>query len=194
LANSPPGEEIYPSLSDHFEGGQKADQGKPVGHGHSYDQTAEQGPRSFWLGFLVMLLFAGAGFFGSSWAFDRILLEKALYDRGVVASGRLLEKRQIESNTSQRASEGTIYELTYRFETDSGIRTGESRVSAEKFFSLQRGDPLEVRYLPDAPGRNLPEGSRLPGLFWMFAVIGLIVGLGAIVVVIGMVVTRLRGE
>lgn len=150
------------------------------------------GPRSFWIGLPLMLLFAGSGLGGSSWAIDRIVLEKSLYESGVLTSAALVRKEEVGAHTSPRTSGGTVYRLIYRFDGGAGEIEGAARVSAKQFFSLRPGQSFQVRYLPEDPTRNLPDGSRLSGLFYIFAIVGGVVGLGASVVVVGMILTRIR--
>lgn len=141
-----------------------------------------------------MLLFAGAGLGGSGWAFDRIVLERSLYDRGLVTNGVLLRKTIVDGHTSPSTSSDTVYNLTYRFDGGTGPIESQNRVSSSMYFSVEPGESLPIRYLPDRPQRNLPDGSHLSNLFWIFAIFSFIIGLGASVVVVGMTVTKIRGD
>jgi len=150
-------------------------------------------PKSFMIGFPFMLVFVFSGIGGGLWALDRVLLERALYSEGKVTTGVVLQK--IESNTKgDRGVPKKVFHVKYRFEDNYRSIVNEARVEGEQFTRLKLGEAIEVRYLPDEPDRNLPDGSRLASLFILFVIFGFIVGLGALVVAIGMLVDRFQSK
>jgi|GEM_PF-5306053 len=161
---------------------------------YHYPAKIKNGPYSFWIGLLLMLGIGGAAIYGSVFAFRHILLEHKLSDKGQLTIAVVVEKEQIDSNTSPEADEGTLYILKYRFDTGSGQITGKSRVSKNTFSYTRKGANINVIYMPDNPEMNMPAGNELSNLFWIFAIFGLVIGLGASIVVIGMIIKRIRGD
>ena len=163
-----------------------------MSNGKDTDRAPSPPPYAFWIGLPLMLLFVGAGFGGGTWALDRILLERALYKDGEVIPGILLRKSAHHTKAAFGGTNKTVYTVSYRFEVDAGTVYNEARIEGKRFYPLKNGDSIDIRYLPDNPEKNLPDGSRLSGLFIFFAAFGFVIGSGALVVVIGMIVDRAR--
>ncbi|GMR15754.1 MAG: hypothetical protein BMS9Abin31_0043 [Gammaproteobacteria bacterium] len=150
-------------------------------------------PYAFWIGLPLMLLFVAAGIGGGSWALDRIFLEDTLYKNGEVIQGIVFEKKKIEGARHSDSLRTTIYEVSYSFEIGSrSIIKSDVRIEGQRFSFLKKGEAIDIRYLPSNPYKNLPDGSRLSNLFTFFAIFGFIIGLGALVVAVGMIVDRVR--
>ncbi len=75
---------------------------------------------------------------------------------------------------------------------NAGTIDNEARIEGKRFYPLKKSDPIDIRYLPGEPEKNLPDGSRLSGLFIFFAAFGFVIGSGALAVVIGMIVEKVR--
>jgi len=148
-------------------------------------------PNAFLIGFPFMLFFVFAGIGGGLWALDRILLERILYSDGKLISGVVLQK--IESNTKgDNAVHKRVHYIKYRFKVNNRSIVNEARVEGEHFTRLKPGGSIGIRYLPDEPDKSLPDGSHLSRLFILFVIFGFIVGLGASVVAIGMLVDKFK--
>jgi len=146
---------------------------------------------AFLVGVALMLAFAAAGLGGSYWAFGHIALKHALEKHGKTTDGVVLSKKQIDSRAFPAAT-GHAYEVTYRFMVGGRPIQGTSRVDRDVFFKLSEKGPIRVDYLPEEPERNLPEAYRLAGTDWLFGFFGLAVGGAALVVLVGMGVSRGR--
>jgi len=150
-------------------------------------------PNAFWIGLPFMMFFVIVGIGGATWTLNRILLERVLYNEGVVAPGIVLNKEVFSS--TKRAGDGvtkTTYTVSYRFNVNSRGITNETRVEGDIFYPLKNGGAIDIRYLPDNPDKNLPDGTHLTGIYIFFSIFGYLVGLGALVVVIGMIVDKVR--
>lgn len=119
-------------------------------------------------------------------------MEHALYKDGKVTSGFVLKKKMFESKASIGSTQKTVYSINYRFEVDTRCISNVARIERKLFYTLKNGSSIVIRYLPNDPNKNLPDGSRLSSLFIFFTVFGFIIGLGELVVVIGMIVDKVR--
>jgi hypothetical protein len=143
----------------------------------------------FWFGLVVVLGLAAVCLGGGLWALDRVWLQYSLGEQGQIAVGQVLRKETI-----LRDPRHTVYEITYRFHVDGQTVTGTERADRTRFFHTKSGDVIRIRYLPDDPYRNRPEGYSLTASDWLGTAIGLGAGVFFLVVSAGMIVARVRGS
>lgn len=149
-------------------------------------------PAAFWVGLFLMALFTVAGLGGAARATDRILMERALQERGQWVEGRVLSRELVSTGTPARSGEDAVYRLRYRFSLPGGVVTGDARVSGSEYSGTGPGDVVRIRYLPGNPVRNLPPGAQGADLYGFFALFGLVTGLAGLIVLIGMIVGGMR--
>jgi hypothetical protein len=148
----------------------------------------------FWVGLVVVLGFASVCLGGGMWALDRVLLQYSLDERGQVASGEILRKEGKEEirGVPGGNTQDTVYEITYRFRVGAKTVIGTERTDPRQFFDAHPGDAIRIRYLPDDPSRNRPQGYSLTAGDWVGTGLGLVAGVFFLIVAVGMIVTRIR--
>ena len=154
--------------------------------------------RNFWIGLPVVLLFASACWIGFLYAGNQILTERGVGEqdlveevgRGVVASGAVIEKTRQHSNDSSQDT----FSVTYEFRTPAGLTIHrEIRVEPELWYRLKENSPIKIRYVPDRPEINLPDGRHMAGFYYVGGGIALAGALLFTVVLIGMLAKKLTG-
>jgi hypothetical protein len=136
---------------------------------------------------LVMLLFAGAGWGGAYSVSSRLSLERAVYRDGILTSGLVLQK-----TSSSSPGWSTTYYLTYAFDSPKGRMASEAEVDTALWYRSKQGAAIAVRYVPDGPERNLPEGAH-PANGYLFPLVSSsAVGLLCTIVIVGIIVNQLR--
>ena len=143
---------------------------------------------SLLIGLVLMMTFMVAGFGGGLWGFEHLLLEHRLERDGIVATAEMIERKQHSSPTARNQ---TSYEVTYSFEVDGRRIRSTARIGRKLYHHLAATNELQVRYLPADPSQSWPVKAGLGWLFWLATLLGLAVGLGATVVTVGMIRSRL---
>ena len=119
-----------------------------------------------------------------------IVSERRFEAEGVKTSasvtGKKVETSRSRDSETRRVTETQSYYLYYVFDTIRGQRV-EARDTVEKdrWGELNQGASIEVQYLPDRPEENrISRESSIVGgvLMCCFAVLGNIIGIGAIIV------------
>lgn len=147
-------------------------------------------PAVFWAGLALMTVLTVVGLGGAAMSTDRILLQRALDARGQRVEGVVLARETV--NTGEPVREQAWYRIRYRFSAGEVSITARARVPGGNDVQVAPGQPLQVRYLPDNPRRNLPAAAKMPGLYGSFALLGLVTGLAALIVLVSMILGRLR--
>jgi hypothetical protein len=158
------------------------------------DDSAAGAPRysarAFWIGLPVVALLAAACWMGAMHAEDRVITERAVYERGVLTTGTVV-KKTLYHRTYQ--GEQTHY-ITYSFRTPEGSTfRKEIRIESHVWNTLREGGPLTIRYVPDRPSQNLPDGWHMTSYFYLVG--GMAFG-GALlfsVIAAGMLIKKLTG-
>ena len=125
------------------------------------------------IGVLFFLPFAGGGAF---W-FEAVQSEQALFDaRGQQAEGTVLSKAIVKksSGTGRSRSQSTHYQVSYRFQGDSGEEiVGTSELDVDKWERLKERAPVAVTYVAGSPWLHRVQGWE-PG--WIAPILFLVVG------------------
>lgn len=143
---------------------------------------------NFVAGLLVMLLLTGAGWGAAYYAYSRLSIKRAVYRDGIRTVGRVLHKT---SSSPSNRSTVQLY-LTYAFEAPNGRITNEVEVDEVLWSRSKEGAPIAVRYLPDTPEMNLPEGVHFADRYLLACLFSSVVGLLSTIVIVGMIANRLR--
>lgn len=149
--------------------------------------TGRLSPPQFVAALLVMLIFFGAGWGVACYAHTRLSREQTVYRDGIVTTGLVFHKTSSPSSDSP-----TTYYLAYAFESPRGRITGEVEVDTALWHKAKPGGPIAVRYVPDNPETNLPEGVRFAKRYLFACLFSSVVGLLSTIVIVGIIVNQLR--
>jgi hypothetical protein len=146
--------------------------------------------RGFWIGLPVILFFAAISWMGVWYSAGQITTERTVYQRGVLVAGTVVERlhfRPIE------VGEQTHY-VAYKFQTPADVTVrNEIRIDPEVWNCLTQNGPIAIRYVPDKPELNLPDGWHMEDFFYLtggFAMAGAVL---FSVVLVGMLIKKLFG-
>lgn len=163
--------------------------GKPVSEEEATPQryTAV----GFWIGLPLVLLLAVVSWMGVRYASDQIHTERAVYERGLLTTGTVVQKILYHQT---RTGEQTHY-ITYAFQTPAGatIRNEEIRVEPDVWNGLRENGPIAIRYVPEQPELNLPDGWHMTDFYYLVGGIALAGALLFSVVTVGMLVKKRSG-
>jgi hypothetical protein len=148
-------------------------------------------PLAFWIGLPLVLCFAVVCWLGVWYAADQIHTERVVYARGVSIAGTVVEKIQYFQTM---LDEQTHY-ITYVFQIPSGATVCREKIRVEPavWNSLRPSGPISIRYVPDAPELNLPDGWHMTRFYCLAGGIALTGALLFSVVTVGMLVKKLSG-
>lgn len=146
---------------------------------------------AFVVGVLLMTVFVAAGGGGAWWGVERILLHRALEREGATVEGRVLRVEKTTSRTTGSAGSSS-FDVSYRYPVEDRELEASARIPSELAHRLHADEPIEIRYLPEEPDRSLPVRAPLDNVFWLAAAFGTVIAGGAVIVLVGMVVTQLR--
>lgn len=146
---------------------------------------------TFLIGLSLMLVFLVAGTGCGIWGLQRVLLHHRLDERGMLATAKVVSRRQITSRTRRQAG-SMAYEVTYEFDVGGRRIRGTARVDRDLFLRTASERKLQVRFLPEDPSRSLPARARQKTVYWLATVLGFATAAGALVVMTGMIASRLR--
>lgn len=112
------------------------------------------------IGFLLSIpLFIGYGIY---WLVRRGYQLKALVERGVSGTARIVRKRRFRGMAMKQGSKRLVYEFRG---PDGRSYQGRFMASDEEFSAAEAGQEIEIVYLPDRPAvharRVLVEQTRL---------------------------------
>lgn len=145
---------------------------------------------SFRIGLPVILFFAAVSWTGVWYAADQIMTERAVYQRGVVIAGTVVEKIFLR-NTD--AGEQAHY-VAYQFGPPAGATiSNKIRIESAAWHRLREKGPIAIRYVPDKPELNLPDGWHMQDFYYLVGGITLAGALFFSVVLVGMLVKKLSG-
>lgn len=147
-------------------------------------------PRHFWIGLPVVIFFSAVAWAGFLYAANQILIERQLYERGVLTTGTIIEK----ISRGQRQNSRITYYVAYEFRTsaEDPIRN-ESRVESALLHRLKKGGDIAIRYLLDNPTVNIPDGRHLDSLYYWAGGFSLVGALLFSAILIGMLVKKFAG-
>jgi hypothetical protein len=148
-------------------------------------------PPAFWIGLPLVLFLAVASWMGVRYAADQIHTERAVYEHGVLTTGTVVRKILYHQTKN---GEQTHY-ITYAFQTPAGttIRKEEIRIDPDVWNGLRENGPIAIRYVPDKPELNLPDGWHMTSFFYLVGGIALAGALLFSVVTVGVLVKKLSG-
>jgi hypothetical protein len=148
-------------------------------------------PLAFWIGLPLVLILAVASWLGVRYAAGQIHGEQIVYAHGVLTMGQVVKKIRYHRT---RQGEQTDY-ITYTFRTQAGttMRKEEIRVEAGFWNALKANGPIAVRYVPEKPELNLPDGWHMTRFYYLAGAIALAAALLFSVVAVGMMVKKISG-
>ncbi len=158
--------------------------------------NAEEEQRRKNLGFLIglplTLTFLVAGTIGAWKGGSGLWLEYSLEQRGIVVTAEVT--RSVARQTGGQSQRKRSWrDVSYTFTTENG--TWHNTVDIDIHQRPPRaGDKISVHYLPGNPSMNWPTDYGKGWWNWFAAGFGGLVALASGFVVIGMIVTRLRGR
>ncbi len=146
--------------------------------------------RAFWIGMPLVVFLATVSWMGVLHAAGQVITERAVYSRGVPATGTVV--RKIRYHQTQNG-EQTHY-VAYAFQTPAGITfRKEIRIEPRVWNDLRENGPIAVRYVPGRPEQNLPDGWHLSGYYYLVGAIALAGALLFTVVAAGMLIKKFSG-
>ncbi len=146
--------------------------------------------RGFWIGLPAILFFAIISWMGVWYAADQILTERTVYLHGVLTTGTVAEKIYL---VQTKEGEQEHY-VTYTFHTPAnGMVFNTIRIDPTVWNHLTQNGPIAIRYVPDKPELNLPDGWHMENFYYLA---GGAAAAGAVlfsIALIGMLIKKLSG-
>jgi hypothetical protein len=146
--------------------------------------------KGFWIGLPVVLFFAVITWMGVFYAANQIFTERIVYQRGVLTTGTVEEKilyHQIEEGEQ-------AHYVTYKFLTPTNLTIyNKIRIEPIVWNHLKDHGPIAIRYVPDKPEMNLPDGWHMINFYCWAGGVALVGALFFSVVLIGMLIKKLSG-
>jgi|WetSurMetagenome_2_1015567.scaffolds.fasta_scaffold17161_2 hypothetical protein len=157
------------------------------------DEDSEQ-PRfkakNFWIGLPVILLFCAVCWMGLFYAATQIFHEQQVYKKGVVAIGTVIKKIEHSSIDSTDAT----YYVTYTFRTSTrNLVNDKVRIDYGLWNGFKVNGPIIVRYIPDQPEINLPDGTHMSEFYYWAGGVSLAGSLLFAVILFGMLIKKIAG-
>lgn len=146
--------------------------------------------RAFWVGLPVILLFAVVTWLGALYAADQILTEQKVYQRGVLVAGTVEEKILYRQTDAGEQAHYVVY--NFRAPADFTIRN-KIRIESAAWHQLKENGPIAIRYVPNKPELNLPDGWHMQNFYCLAGGIALAGALFFTVVLVGMVIKKISG-
>ncbi len=146
--------------------------------------------RAFWVGLPVMLFFAIVCWMGFLHAVQQIRTERAVYQHGVLTTGTVVAKTLYQWT---RTGEPRHY-VTYAFRTPAGVtERKEIDVKFQTWDRLRENGSISIRYVPEKPELNLPDGWHKATLYYLVGGLALPAALFFSVAAMGILIKRLTG-
>jgi hypothetical protein len=162
-------------------------EGKPVLTQKAIPHYTRQ---SFWIGLPVVLFFAVISWMGVRYAAGQISTERIVYQRGVLITGTVDEK--INYRQTEVGEQTHYVTYTFRIPADLTVRN-KIRIEPMMWDHLKENGPIAIRYVPDRPELNLPDGWHMENFYYWAGGIALVGALFFTVVLIGMLIKKFSG-
>ncbi len=146
--------------------------------------------RSFWIGTPIVLFFCVICWLGARYAITQITTEQTVYRHGSTVTGKVLKK--IFHKNSEYWEQK--HYITYVFQTPDGKNFhNKIRVKPESWRILKENGPITIRYIPEDPNLNLPDGWHMIRFYFLAGGMSLLGAFLFTVVLLGMLIKKIKG-
>ena len=143
--------------------------------------------QGFWIGLPVVLFFAGISWTGFWYAADQIITERMVYQSGKQIIGTVVKKILFH----QTKNGEQVHYIAYKFRTPANVTVSNKiRIEFVVWNSLRENGPIAIRYVPNRPELNLPDGWHMQTFYYWAGGVALAGGLLFSTIFFGMLIKK----